>query len=119
MTYLSSSTSAVGGNYNARDYLGGIGGSVTSGKTSVHTGYIGSAGVTYSSAHPGGLLYAPVFITDATGVYRGICPGFYNPLQKSTLTHGDTFTDGSKTFLVLNAFLDSTARVFMEITNGW
>jgi hypothetical protein len=121
---VGSMVSALAGNYIARSYAQS-GTSVTAGKHGNTTAMkvdasFGGAGETYPSPVTGGLLYTPIYVTEAAAVVtRGKLPGVLAPLHLTPLTHADTFTGtgdyAGKTFLVLNCY--TGAQVFLEISN--
>ena len=88
---------------------------------------MGTVGPAYPDPVSGGMLLAPVLVTDgesATNVIRGKLPGLYNPLHNLPGNPGDTFTGvgplSGKTFILLDAGNFTTrARIALEISDTW
>lgn len=119
----------IQGHWLARNVAETVGAHACS-KASDTRGNVGSLGIG-GSAYPdpatGGMVLAPVFVTDSgsgTNTTRGTLPGLWNPLHNLPASPGDTFTGAGalagKSFILLetqNQF--SRCRVAVETSDTW
>jgi len=127
-TVLGLSTQTSTGQYLSRSYSQ-TGGSIAFGKLSDYgiqnsTTIGASYGITYPDPVSGGMILAPVRVTEASGNIRGVMPGLWAPQHVLPGNPGDTFTGvgplAGKTMLLLDSMAAATrCRIALEISDTW
>lgn len=118
---VSTSIAVISGHYILNDPVGlnqslQIGKSIDYIKSNVAT-IMGSNGLAYPNPINNKPLFSTIDLFTATPYYIGKMPGIIAPLHNKPFANGDTFTIGSKSYLVINIY--ATGQACFETSDTW